>query len=154
MDYYNNMEESPFDRTVHELERQCKRLAEPIINRLGWRIIKEMGKQMANTEIDEDMADLGLSFFDQLSIYYQNRSYEEIMFGFDDYVDDSVQAAINGLTETERLILEHRSIYLLSEGKMEDKIFMDVKNELSSIIDEHYYTSRVQRFVDRYDLRG
>lgn len=100
------------------------------------------------------MAGLGLSFFDQLSIYYQNRTYAEIMFGLDDYLDDIIDAAIDDLTEIDRLILEHRSLYALSKGEMEDRIFIDIKNEVSSIIDQHYYTTRIQRFVDRYDLHG
>lgn len=154
MDNLHNVEDNPFSRTLSELEQQCERLSEPILNRMGWRIIKKMGKQMANTDIDQDFADLGLSFFDQLSIYYQSRTYEEIMFGFDDYVDETIEAEIDNLPEIDRLILEHRDLEALSKGEMEDRIFADVKNEVSSIIDQHYYTTRIQRFVDRYNLQG
>ena len=76
------------------------------------------------------------------------------MFGFDDYLDETIQAEIDDLTEVERMILEHRDLDALSKGEMEDRIFVDVKNEVSSIIDQHYYTTRIQRFVDRYDLHG
>lgn len=154
MDSNYKGEDNPLNRTLNDLEQQCERLAEPILNRIGWRIIKKMGKQMANNDIDQDFAELGLSFFDQLSIYYQSRSYEEIMFGFDDYVDDTIDAEIGNLSEIDRLILEHRDLEALSKGEMEDRIFIDVKNEVSSIIDQHYYTTRIQRFVDRYDLHG
>ena len=144
------------EQIIESLEEQCRRLSQPILNRIGWRIIRRIGKDMekANMYIDDDMAGLGLSFFDQLSIYYQNRTYAEIMFGLDDYLDDIIDAAIDDLTEIDRLILEHRSLYALSKGEMEDRIFIDIKNEVSSIIDQHYYTTRIQRFVDRYDLHG
>ena len=152
-DNYNE-KENPFDRTLYDLEQQCKGLAEPILNRMGWRIIRKMGKQMVNTDIDQDLAGLGMSFFDQLSIYYQTRTYEEIMFGFDDYLDDLIQAEIDDLTEIDRLILEHRDLHALSRLEMEDRIFGDVKKAVSSIVDQHYYTKRIQRFVDRYELYG
>lgn len=144
------------EQIIESLEKQCRRLSQPILNRIGWRIIRRVGKDMekANMNIDDDMAELGLSFFDQLSIYYQNRTYAEIMFGLDDYLDDIIDAAIDDLTEIDRLILEHRSLYALSKGEMEDLIFIDIKSEVSSIIDQHYYTTRIQRFVDRYDLHG
>lgn len=144
------------EQIIESLEKQCRRLSQPILNRIGWRIIRRIGKDMekANMNIDDDMAGLGLSFFDQLSIYYQNRTYPEIMFGLDDYLDGIIDAAIDDLTEIDRLILDHRSLYVLSKGEMQDRIFVDIKNEVSSIIDQHYYTTRIQRFVDKYDLHG
>ena len=139
---------------ISNLERQCHELALPILNRMGRNIVRKMNKQMetSNTIIDDDMAGLGMRFFDQLSIYYQSRTYEEIMFGFDDYLEDIIQAEIDELSEIDRLILEHRSFYDLSQGTAEKHIFADVKNEVSSIIDQHYYTKRVQHFVVKYDL--
>ena len=61
---------------------------------------------------------------------------------------------INSLTAEERMILEYRDLDRLSRGEMENKIFVDVKNEVSSIIDQHYYTAKIQRFIDRYDVHG
>lgn len=154
MDDNDEVEKDSFNQTLDDLERQCKWLSEPILNRMGWRIIRKIGKQMANNDIDQDMAGLGLSFFDQMSIYYQSRTYEEFMFGFDDYLDETIQAEIDNLTAEERMILVHRNLDRLSRGEMENKIFVDVKNAVSSIIDQHYYTAKIQRFVDRYDLHG
>lgn len=144
------------EQIIENLEKQCRRLSQSILNRIGWRVIRRIGKEMerAPIEIDDDMAGLGLSFFDQLSIYYQNRTYAELLFGFDDYLDDTIQAEIGKITEIDRLILEHRDLDSLAKGEMEDRIFLDVKKEVSSIIDQHYYTTRIQRFVDRYDLHG
>ena len=61
------------EQIVESLEKQCRRLSRPILNRIGWRVIRRIGKEMerAPIQIDDDMAGLGLSFFDQLSIYYQ-----------------------------------------------------------------------------------
>ncbi len=144
------------EQIIESLEQQCSLLSRPILNRMGWRIIRRIGKTMerSNMDIDDDMAGLGLSFFDQLSIYYQNRTYAEILFGFDDFLDDTIQTEIDELTEIDRLVLDHRNLDTLARGEMEDQIFLDVKKEVSHIIDQHYYTTRIQRFVDRYDLHG
>lgn len=148
----DRVEKSPLDQVIDELEEQCECLADPIINRMGWRIIRRINKQLADMNLDEGMAELRMSIFDQMSIYYQSRSYEEFMFGFDDYLDDTIQAEIDNLPEVERMILEHRDLYALSKGEMENQIFADVKKEVSAIIDQHYYSKRIQRLVDRYDL--
>ena len=146
------VERNSLDQTLRDLETQCEWLAKPILTRMGWRIVKKIGKQMVNTDIDEDFAKHGLSFFDQMSIYYQNRTYDEFMFGFEDYLDDTIQSEIDAISEVERMILEHRNLSTLSCGEMDERIFSDVKNEVSSIVDQHYYTTRIQRFVERYKL--
>lgn len=154
MDDNNRVEIDSFTQTLNDLEQQSKYLSKPILNRMGWRIVKKIGKQMVNTDIDQDFAGLGLNFFDQMSIYYQSRTYDEMMFGFDDYINDLVDIEIDSLSEVERMILENRDLYALSKGEMPARIFADVKNELSSIVDQHYYTTRIQRFVDKYDLQS
>ena len=154
MDGFDAIEAKSFNQTLNELERQCSSLSEPIINRMGWRVIRKIGKQMKGQDIDQGLGELGMSIFDQMSIYYQSRTYEEFTFGFADYLDETVQAEIDDLSEIERMILDHRNLGALAKGETEDMIFADVKKEVSSIIDQHYYTTRIQRFVERYGLTG
>ena len=140
-------------RVLDELEARCKDLSTNILNRMSWRIIRRIKKQMANSDIDDGLGKLGMDIFDQMSIYYQTRTYEEFLFGFDDYLNEVIQAEIDQIPEIERLILEHWDINALSKGEMEKKIFAEVKRAVSIIIDQHYHTSRIQRFVERYNLQ-
>lgn len=153
MDNDNNTNMPSYAKLIEDLEKQCTKLSKPINNRMGWRVLRAISKKMSNTEIDQNMAELGMNFFDQLSIYYHGREYDDIMIGFEDYLDEAIKAEIKNLTEVERLILEHTSFGDLREGLMDAWIFIDLKNEISSILNQHYYTTRIQRFVDKYDLQ-
>ena len=145
-------EDNQYTQTLNILEQDCECLSESILNKMGWRVIKRIKKALSNIDFSDDLAELGFNIFDQMSIFYQTRSYGEFMPGFDDLLDNMIQAEIDALNAIERMILEYRDITLLSRGEMENKIFSDVKATVSSIIDNHYYCSRIQRLVDRIDI--
>lgn len=151
---FQHEEHTAIQRILDGLEARCEDLSINILNRMSWRVIRKIKKQMASSDIDDGLAKLGMDILDQMSIYHQTRTYEEFLFGFDDYLNEVIQAEIDRIPEIEQLILEHRDICALSKGEMGNKIFADVKKAVSSIIDQHYYTSRIQRFVERYNLHG
>jgi len=143
-----------FLQVINDLERQCEDLAEPILERMGKHIVNRIKDQWGQRDLDDNLGGVGLNIIDQMSIYYQHRNYWEFSFGFEDYLDDLILYEIDDLSELDRMILEHRDVTALSQCGMDSRIFRDVKNAFSEILDEHYRIARVQRAVLKYDLHG
>ena len=151
--------QKPFtmDSNAHidnDLLEQCRELSSSIINRAAWRTIRNINKAMESTAIDERLARLGMSIFDQISIYFHTRPFRDIVFGFEEYLNENIHGEMEKLPETERIILRFRDLSALSQREADALVFMDIKEEIANILSLHYSSSRIQRFVNRYNLHG
>jgi hypothetical protein len=138
---------------ISQFEDECRELAQPIIQKICKRILTSWNKQLTNTEGDS-YDEIGMTYVDKLSIKYQSRSLEEFGYGFEDAIDDAIDAEYNCLNLCEQLILDYSECggyYSLKYDCDREKVKKNILDELCKMIDKHYYTSRVQRFIERYD---
>lgn len=130
---------------VYEIEEQCEYFAKDIRARICNDIIASLNK---STGIEGDDYDaLGMTYFDKLAIKYQSRSLEEISDGFEDILNNMIDVEYDNLSPIERHIMDYSCCSTRMECDIEaskNKIMTD----LCKIIDEHYYTEVVQKFVD------
>ena len=139
---------------LKDIQERCRELSPSIVNRAAWRTIRNINKAMENTAIDERLSRLGMNVFDQISIYFHTRPFGDIVFGFEEYVNENIHTEMERLPESERMILKLRDLNSLSRGEAEKRIFADIKDEIANIFSLHYSSSRIQRFVNRYNLHG
>lgn len=130
---------------VYEIEEQCEYFAKDIRARICNDIIASLNK---STGIEGDDYDaLGMTYFDKLSIKYQSRSFEEMGNGFDDIINGMIDVEYDNLSPIERHIMDYSCCSTRMECDIEaskSKIMAD----LCKMIDEHYYTEVVQKYVD------
>jgi hypothetical protein len=130
---------------VYEIEEQCEYFAKDIRARICNDIIASLNK---STGIEGDDYDaLGMTYFDKLAIKYQSRSFEEMGNGFDDIINGMIDVEYDNLSPIERHIMDYSCCSTRMECDIEaskSKIMAD----LCKMIDEHYYTEVVQKYVD------
>lgn len=130
---------------VYEIEGQCEYFAKDIRARICNDIIASLNK---STGIEGDDYDaLGMTYFDKLAIKYQSSSFEEMGNGFDDIINGMIDVEYDNLSPIERHIMDYSCCSTRMECDIEaskSKIMAD----LCKMIDEHYYTEVVQKYVD------
>ena len=130
---------------VYEIEEQCEYFAKDIRTRICNNIIASLNK---STGIEGDDYDaLGMTYFDKVAIKYQSCSLEEISDGFEDILNEMIDVEYDNLSPIERHIMDYSCCSTRMECDIEaskNKIMAD----LCKIIDEHYYTEVVQKYVD------
>lgn len=130
---------------VYEIEEQCEYFAKDIRARICNDIIASLNK---STGIEGDDYDaLGMTYFDKLAIKYQSSSFEEMGNGFDDIINGMIDVEYDNLSPIERHIMDYSCCSTRMECDIEaskSKIMAD----LCKMIDEHYYTEVVQKYVD------
>lgn len=130
---------------VYEIEEQCEYFAKDIRVRICNDIIASLNK---STGIEGDDYDaLGMTYFDKLAIKYQSSSFEEMGNGFDDIINGMIDVEYDNLSPIERHIMDYSCCSTRMECDIEaskSKIMAD----LCKMIDEHYYTEVVQKYVD------
>lgn len=131
---------------VYEIEEQCEYFAKDIRNKICKNIIDSLNEKMTGVEGDDYDA-LGMSYFDKLSIKYQSCSLEEISFGFDYAINEMIDIEYDNLSPAERHFMD----YSCCSEKIECDIEASkgkILTELCKMIDEHYYTEQVLKYVD------
>ena len=130
---------------VYEIEGQCEYFAKEIRARICNDIIASLNK---STGIEGDDYDaLGVTYFDKVAIKYQSCSLEEISDGFEDILNEMIDVEYDNLSPIERHIMDYSCCSTRMECDIEaskNKIMAD----LCKMIDEHYYTEVVQKYVD------
>ena len=130
---------------VYEIEGQCEYFAKDIRARICNDIIASLNK---STGIEGDDYDaLGMTYFDKVAIKYQSCSLEEISDGFEDILNEMIDVEYDNLSPIERHIMDYSCCSTRMECDIEaskSKIMAD----LCKMIDEHYYTEVVQKYVD------
>ena len=130
---------------VYEIEEQCEYFAKDIRTRICNNIIASLNK---STGIEGDDYDaLGMTYFDKVAINYQSCSLEEISDGFEDILNEMIDVEYDNLSPIERHIMDYSCCSTRMECDIEaskSKIMAD----LCKMIDEHYYTEVVQKYVD------
>ena len=136
---------------VYEIEGQCEYFAKDIRARICNDIIASLNK---STGIEGDDYDaLGVTYFDKVAIKYQSCSLEEIGDGFDDIINEMIDVEYDNLSPIERHIMD----YSCCSSRMECDIEASkckILADLCKIIDEHYYTEVVQKYVDTLNGYG
>lgn len=130
---------------VYEIEGQCEYFAKDIRARICNDVIASLNK---STGIEGDDYDaLGMTYFDKVAIKYQSCSLEEISDGFEDILNNMIDVEYDNLSPIERHIMDYSCCSSRMECDIEaskSKIMAD----LCKMIDEHYYTEVVQKYVD------
>ena len=130
---------------VYEIEEQCEYFAKDIRARICDNIIAALNKC---TGIEGDDYDaLGMTYFDKVAIKYQSCSLEEISDGFEDILNNMIDVEYDNLSPIERHIMD----YSCCSSRMECDIEASktkIYTELCKLIDEHYYTEQVLKYVD------
>ena len=130
---------------VYEIEEQCEYFAKDICARICNDIIASLNK---STGIEGDDYDaLGMTYFDKVAIKYQSCSLEEMGNGFEDILNEMIDVEYDNLSPIERHIMD----YSCCASRMECDIEASkgkILAYLCKIIDEHYYTEVVQKYVD------
>ena len=130
---------------VFEIEEQCEYFAKDIRARICDNIIAALNKC---TGIEGDDYDaLGMTYFDKVAIKYQSCSLEEMGNGFEDILNEMIDVEYGNLSPIERHIMDYSCCSTRMECDIEaskSKIMAD----LCKMIDEHYYTEVVQKYVD------
>lgn len=137
---------------VFEIEEQCEYFAKDIRNKICKNIIDSLNEKMTGVEGDDYDA-LGMSYFDKLSIKYQSCSFEEISLGLDDAINRMIDLEYDNLTPAERHFMD----YSCCSERMECDIEASqckILTELCKLIDEHYYTEEVLKYVDILNGNG
>lgn len=130
---------------VYEIEEQCEYFAKDIRARICDNIVAALNKC---TGIEGDDYDaLGMTYFDKVAIKYQSCSLEEISDGFEDILNNLIDVEYDNLSPIERHIMD----YSCCSSRMECDIEASktkIYTELCKLIDEHYYTEQVLKYVD------
>ena len=130
---------------VYEIEEQCEYFAKDIRARICDNIVAALNKC---TSIEGDDYDaLGMTYFDKVAIKYQSCSLEEISDGFEDILNNLIDVEYDNLSPIERHIMD----YSCCSSRMECDIEASktkIYTELCKLIDEHYYTEQVLKYVD------
>lgn len=139
------------DLDMTELETRCRQLAEPVLSRMAWRIVKRMNKDLAD-QVQDDFARIGMSFFDQMSLKHRDTAYADFFFGFEDLLDRMIHEEIDSLDANERLMTDFRDLSISEPAARNERLFRDVKNAFGALLGEHLQTMKMQRFMERYQL--
>lgn len=137
---------------VFEIEEQCEYFAKDICKKICTNIIDSLNEKMTGVEGD-GYDELGMSYFDKLSILYQTHSLEETGCGLDDVLYEMIDVEYDNLNPMERHFMD----YSCCSERMECDIEASktkVYTELCKLIDEHYYTEQVLKYVDILDGNG
>lgn len=130
---------------IFEFEKDCQSFSKNIRKRICKRIIKSLNNNLTGFAGDDYDA-IGMSYFDKLSVRYQDSLDEDIVDG----LFEMIEAEINCLRSDDAHFLFYSRI---SEDYDIDHeaIRSDIFNDLCHMIDEHYYTKKVQKFIEKHD---
>lgn len=123
-----------------------------ISERLAWNVVKTLNRTMKG-EVDETLSYRGLNFFDMMSIKHRTLPYSQFFFGFQEELDRLIDEQIGSLSETDALVLMYRNPLMLeTDGKDEvlRRLHAEVLKAFGEILDAHYGTVRMRRFLERY----
>lgn len=134
---------------VFEFEADCESFASDIRKKICKSILRSLNKTMTGQDGD-DYGSVGMSYVDKISVKYQSCSLEEISYGFEDSLLEMIVAEYNALSPKDRHFLDYSKCSEHNEIDIEG-IKNDILSDLCKLIDEHYYTKKVQRYVDKYD---
>lgn len=137
-----------FEKAQAELMQASRK----IVNRMAKAISVSLNKSMSSY-VDEILAYRKMNFIDMISIKHQSMDFAEMLFGFEEDLDARIDAQINALSQTERLVFQFRDTpkyYKEGRGAVISSIKKDVLDEFGRILDEHYQTKRMQHFLERY----
>lgn len=134
---------------VFEFESDCESFAADIRKKICKSILRTLNKTMTGQDGD-DYDSVGMSYVDKISIKYQSCSLEEISYGFEDGLWEMIDAEYNALSPQDRHFLDYSKCSENNEIDIEG-IKNEILSDLCKMIDEHYYTKKVQRYVDKYD---
>jgi len=126
-------------------------LAGPIILRLGRKVARLVGNQMAGM-VQDDFKRVGMNYYDQMSLLIRDREFSEFLIGFEDYLDETIIAELAALDASVRFVLDCRDLEALEENDTSARLISDIKNAVKTALDEHRSTARMQRFMLRYNL--
>lgn len=79
--------------------------------------------------------------------------FEEIQIGLMEDIETRITEQINSLSLPEWLVFQFRDAalyYTQGVNAVKVSIKADVLNEFGRILDEHFHTKRMQRFLERY----
>ena len=123
-----------------------------ICDRLAWNVVKTLNRTMKG-EVDETLSYRGLNFFDMMSIKHRSLPYSQFFFGFSEELDRLIDEQIDSLPDAESLVFMYRDPLLLeTDGKEEvlRRLHAEVLKAFGEILDAHYRTVRMRRFLERY----
>lgn len=143
------------DRKTDILERVQAELAEA-----SARIVTRMAKGMAvalnkslSSYVDEVLAYRGLNYIDQISIKHRTMAYAEMQIGLEEELDARMDAQIDALSPTERLVFRFRDAALYYEQGEEavvSSMKRDILEAFGLLLDEHFGTKRMQGLLQRH----
>lgn len=141
-----------YERVSLQLEERCQLQAQEIIRRIAGRIVRAITK---NNEayVQDDFRRVGLNFLDQLSLMTaRGWALDNISFGLEQFRDELITKEIKALSPLECLVMDYRDIDTLLTGRVEESAAEDIRTAIDNIIQEHYNTGRLQRFIERYNF--
>ena len=77
---------------------------------------------------------------------------DSVFFGFEQYLDELIEAEVASLNEAERLYIDYRDIGQHPFGESIKRLPRDIEDALDEAISDHSQTARIQRFVARAKL--
>ena len=144
----NTMEDRLID-FIYEIERDCERLSQDIISRLCKRAIKKLNKFDSSLAGKTDDYPSSFKFCDVLSVELQSSCYEEINPFLRDFIDNTLYDEYNELSQVERFIVDHSVCAEKCECDC-DAVLRNIDSEFHKMLDEQYYTKKIQHFVERW----
>ena len=127
-------------------------LRKEVAKRMAWSIVKTLNRTMAS-HVDDTLSYRGLNFFDVMSVKHRVLSYAEFFIGFDDELDHLMDVHLGALSEMEKILFLSRDSFRYHED-WDESVAIEAKEEIleefGKILDTHYNTARMRRFIERY----
>ena len=133
---------------ILEFERDCDYFAAPIRKKICKRILRALNKKYKDVK-KHDFNFASLSYVDKISILYQHYPVDEIDYGFENRIIRMIDEECKKASPIERHFLfysECSGQFVNESIDYQDKIF----EELCIMIEEHYFTYKVQRYIDTH----
>lgn len=127
-------------------------LRKDVVKRMAWNIVRTLNKTMSS-QVDDTLSHRGLNFFDVMSVKHRTLSYAEFFIGFEEELDRLMDIQIGALPDVEKMLFRFRDPLLFHEEWDESVILAakeEIKEEFGKILDGHYSTARMRRFLERY----
>lgn len=115
-----------------------------VIRLICKRVIRKLNKSFDSNAISDDLP-TQFSFFDALSIWWQTKTFDEIIPGLQDLIEGYLEDETDKISKKEKVFLEEDYPFDENNGySLRDK---DIYDSFVRMLDDHYSLQKIQKFM-------
>ena len=137
---------------LERIQADLRLISQRLVTRMTRNITITLNKSMS-PYVEEVLVYRKMNFIDMISIKYQKMSFGEMLIGFDEELDTRIEEQIMALSPAEWMVFQFRDAHLYYDKGLDvvkQSVKTDVIDEFGVLLNEHFQTKRMQRFIERY----